>query len=187
MMNKKLSSSLQILFVLTLSLNIRVAKSQIESKATLSDSLIGTWMGSSYTQNDHNAASKRYTPVMWRIHQIDLDKRQIELTEIGQRFNDGSKILDPKKLNYTCYYQDSSLVIELNRQDPKTRFTFRLKKIQMDKITMLQGSLIERNASGEINKSFMIGKVSDDISIYRKPKKEEEVEVLITTPPPIKK
>lgn len=33
----------------------------------------------------------------------------------------------------------------------------------------------------------ILGKISDDSSKYLKPKKGEEVEVTITTPPPLKK
>ena len=37
---------------------------------------------------------------MWRIHSIDVLKNEIEITQVGQRFDDGSEIKEPKKATY---------------------------------------------------------------------------------------
>lgn len=162
----------------------QVARSQNNNTKLSADSLTGTWAGS-FTQLSDNSKNKHQNSFMWRIHKIDVAKQQVELTEIGNHFNDGSIIDNPKKLTYKGYIEDNCLVIEFNSQKTNSNTTFRLQIKRMDGMLMLQEISAPDDKTGESTLIGMLGKISNDISTYTKPK-EGEIEVAIAAPPPIK-
>jgi hypothetical protein len=183
-MNRNISRFLKSLLVVSLVLITQTAKSQTDSTKVLADSLLGTWAGSFNRLSDY-VENRRQTPIMWRIHKIDIGKKEIELTEIGQRLFDGSIIDNPEKSTYTGFFKDSCLVIEFDKQKKDKNMTLTLRIKRLDRMLVLQEISAPDKNTGRSTLICMLGKISSDSSKYQKPKKGE-VEVVITAPPALK-
>lgn len=163
----------------------QVAKSQNDYTQSAADSLTGTWAGT-FRQINANSENRQDT-FFWRIHKIDVAKKQVELTEIGNHFSNGFTIDDPKKSTYRGFFEKNRLVIEFKGEKSNTNITLRLEIKRMDGMLMLQEISAPDIKTGQSTLICMLGKISDDTSKYQKPKKGEEVEVAIASPPPLKK
>lgn len=161
------------------------AQSQEKPTSHLSPKFTGTWTGM-ISQQDTTYTLPKMVSFMWRIHSIDSLKREVQVTEIGRYFSDGSAIVNPKKKIYKGTYSDSTLVIEYVNPAKKEKFVFNLKKKSMDDMLLMQGSTLVKSSGKKVTYNYMLGKFSDDTSIFVKPKKGEEVEVSIASPPPIR-
>jgi hypothetical protein len=170
--------------VLIILLFAQVAKSQTDLKMMISDSLTGTWVGS-FSQSIGQKENKRPILIFWRIHKIDEEKQQVEMTQMGQRL-DGSDIKKPKSLTYKGFFKDSCLVLEFNKETSGMNLTLRLKKNKMDEMFLLQDMSTRDPGKGTITTVCILGKISDDVSKYKKPKNSERVEIAIASPPPVK-
>ena len=107
------------------------AQSQEKPTNPLSPKLTGTWIGR-IAHHDTNHALPKSVSFMWRIHSVDSLKKEVQLTEAGEHFSDGSAIVNPKKKTYKGTFGDSTLVIEYVNQAKKEKFVFNLKKKSMD-------------------------------------------------------
>ena len=107
------------------------AQSQEKTTSPLSPKFSGTWAGTISQQDSTNTLPK-VVSFMWRIHNIDSLKREVQVTEVGRHFSDGSAIENPEKKTYKGTYGDSTLVIEYVNQAKKEKFVFNLKKKSMD-------------------------------------------------------
>ena len=158
--------------------------SQTTTTDTISNNIEGTWMGS-YSLIRKDANDKASRPIYWRIHRVNNLKKEIEITEIGQAFDNGMEINDPKKLVYKGTYIDSTLVVYYNREVANVKYTFVFKRIKMDDLNGLQAEVNEDFDRSKFVKRFSLWKIRDDKSIYDK-KAIRKVEVSIAPPPPIK-
>lgn len=86
-----MSSYMRTLLLLTIILTCNAARSQTATTNTISDDLPGTWIGY-FMQIDKTGAGKGQAQLLWRIHCVDSVKKQVELTEMGQRFDNGAEI-----------------------------------------------------------------------------------------------
>ncbi|ETZ21829.1 hypothetical protein [Pedobacter sp. V48] len=141
----------------------------------------GTWGGIAIKRLNENEIHRPYS-VTWRIHRIVNSKNQIELTEIGQRFESYEEIEKPKKAIYKGYIDKDSLFIEISNPATKSRYSVKLALNQIGEHYGLRGN-VEPVGTDE-SLMFSLTKFSDDTSKYVKPK--DEVEVIVMPPPPIK-
>jgi len=185
LMTKTTTLALKSILLLSLFFMTQVAKSQNDYTQSAADSLTGTWAGTFRQINDNS--ENRQNTFIWRIHKIDIARKQVELTEIGNHFNNGLKIDDPKKSTYRGFFEKNRLVIEFKGKKSNTDITFRLEIKRMDGMLMLQEISAPDIKTGQSTLICMLGKISDDTSKYQKPKKGEEVEVATASPPPLKK
>lgn len=142
-MNRSTSHFLKSILIASLVLVTQVAKSQNDSTKVLADSLLGTWAGS-FNRLSDNVENRRQTPIIWRIHKIDMAKEQVELTEIGNQFSNGAIIDNPKKSTYRGLLEDSCLVIEFDKQKKDKNMTLTLRVKRIDNILVYRTSLFQR-------------------------------------------
>ena len=141
----------------------------------------GTW--SVYAKQSLEQMQKQKISILiWRIHSIDVLKNEIAITQIGQRFDDGSKINGPKKATYKIITDTAGFAILLKGSQKNSKYKLTLSPLPITEIMMLSGTL-ERLDKKEENKLFTLGKTSEDTSIIETPLKK--VEVVVQPPPPI--
>ncbi len=141
----------------------------------------GTWGGIVIKRLNENEIHKPYS-IIWRIHRIVNSKNQIELTEIGQRFESYEEIKKPKKAIYKGHIDKNTLSIEISNSTTKSKYLVKLNLNQNEEHSMLIGTVEPIGT----NDSLMISltKFNDDISDEIGPVKS--VEVILTPPPPPK-
>lgn len=117
----------------------------------MSDNILGTWIGI-LGQTDENAGYKEPVKIAWRIHSIDHVKKQVELTDMGQRIHDGSEIENPIRLKYNGTYRDSVFVIAFDKPVKHVKFTFKVKRNGLDDRLLLVGKAVTpRRHQGMVN------------------------------------
>ena len=141
----------------------------------------GTW--SVFLKQPLEQMQKRKVSVlMWRIHSIDVLKNEIAITQIGQRFDDGSEIKEPKTATYKIVTDTNGFAILLNGRQKNSKYKLTLTPLPVTEIIMLSGTL-ERLDKKEENKLFTLGKISEDTAILKTPLRK--VEVVVQPPPPV--
>ena len=179
-----MDSAQKILLTFSMMLLCLRAQSQEKTTSPLSPKFTGTWAGTISQQDTTNTLPK-VVSFMWRIHSIDSLKREVQVTEVGRHFSDGSAIENPEKKTYKGTYSDSTLVIEYVNPAKKEKFVFKLKRKITGDMMLMQGSTVVESSGKKLTYDYTIAKFSDDTSIYVKPK-EGEIEVAIASPPPVK-
>lgn len=174
-----LTSHLKTVFIIACFFIANTTKAQSTQPDTLSK-FTGTWLGATLPPLDGKDI-KRLSYIIWRIHHIDNSKNQIELTEIGERFESAIEVKKPMKMNYKGYADGDSLFVDLNNHVTKGKFTFKMKLEKEEGGTLLRG-FVQKNDGNKDSLPFYLIKVSDDTSTYIKPIKA--VEVIVMPPPP---
>lgn len=159
----------------------KTASSQTSVKPTTSNDLLGTWIGILKKTNENDGFNEPAT-IVWRIHRIDMGSKQVELTDMAQRFQDGAEIENPVRLKYKGTYIDSAFVIAFDKNENKLTFTLKLRRNGEDGKLLLVGKARTDDSNERNETSFHLLKINDDISAYVKPEKGR-IEVT-TTPPP---
>lgn len=166
--------------LLALVLIFNTAWSQTSVKPTTANDLLGTWIGI-LKQTNENAGNKEPTTIVWRIHRINAKSKQVELTDMGQRFHDGAEIEKPLRKRYRSTYIDSVFVIAFHKNENKLTFTLKLRRNGEDGKLLLVGNVRADDKRDKQETSFHLVKVNDDISTYVKPEKGG---IEVTTAPP---
>jgi hypothetical protein len=162
----------------------KTAFAQSDKVDSLSRDLKGSWVGMSMNKAKNEGQGPMIL-VLWRIHSLDSLKKQIEITEFNQTL-DGSKIHNPNKHVYKGTYTDSTLIIHYDREVANVTYTLEFQRTKLNGINMLQANANEDFDKTKDKMMFYLSKISDDAPIYDK-KAFQEVEVSISTPPPINK
>lgn len=131
----------------------------------------GLWFGTATSQvNGKNRASN----IIWKIHHIDTAKQEIKMTELSESFEDSKDINEPSSKIYRGTAEDSVLHIQLKRRNGSTI------KLNL-KLTNRDGYILENSDTENSNKheyAIFLGKISNDISPYVKPKSPASVEII---------
>ena len=139
----------------------------------------GTWGGVAIKRLNESEIHRPYS-IIWRIHRINNSKNQIELTEIGQRFESYEEIEKPKKAIYKGHIDKDTLSIEISNPTTNNKYLVKLSLNQNDQHFMLIGTVEPIGTDDSL--MFSLTKFNDDTSKYVKPK--DEVEVIVMPPPP---
>jgi hypothetical protein len=175
----KVQNYFKVLILLTVLLTNQVM-GQNNVKKSLKE-YTGTW--SVYAKQSLEQMQKQKVSILiWRIHSIDVLKNEIEITQLGQRFDDGSEIKEPKKATYKIVTDTNGFAIILKGRQKNSKYKLTLSPLPITEIMMLSGTL-ERLDKKEENKLFTLGKTSEDTSVIETPLKK--VEVVVQPPPPI--
>jgi len=133
------------------------------------DSYKGTWIGVATKQIK---GEKRISQIIWRIHNINNLKNEIEITELNQHFDYPGQIYEPKKRTYAGKISNDKLCVSL-KDSVGDDIKIVLYLFEQD------GSRFLQNANGQFNKYiFSLGKINNDTSIYVKPKDSVKVTVV---------
>ncbi|NQX55769.1 hypothetical protein HQN86_19260 [Pedobacter panaciterrae] len=159
---------------------INTAMAQSKQTDTL-NKFTGTWSGVATKRLNENEIYRPYS-ITWRIHHIDNSKNQIELTEIGQRFESYEEIKKPKKATYKGHIDKDTLSIEISNPKTKNKYLVKLSLNKNEEHSMLIGKVEPIGTNDSL--MFLLTKNGDDTSKYVKPK--DEVEVVVLPPPPSK-
>src|SRR5690242_17814886 len=82
---------------------------QASAQGIAHDSLFnctGIWMGFPFPDSS-NLKPKSTASLIWRIHHVDTLKKEIEITQTSQRFDNASEIENPKKEIYKMHIDSS--------------------------------------------------------------------------------
>jgi len=155
---------------------------EASGQSPIKNTYTGIWAG--FAKPSPEQPQKREDiHLFWRVHRIDTVKNEIEITQTGQRFDDGSEIDGPKKAIYKFSLSDAGFSIMLDGREQNSKYKLNLSPLKMQDMIALNGSFERLDKKAE-SKAFLFAKISDDISEYVKPK--GKVEVIVTPPPPIK-
>ena len=176
-----LTFQLKAAFIIAGFFIINTAMAQSKQTDTL-NKFTGTWLGVATKRLNENEIHRPYS-ITWRIHRIDNSKKQIELTEINQRFESYDEIKKPKRSIYNGYVDNETLSIEIRNPITKNKYLVKLNLKQNEDHSILAGT-VESIATKD-SLMFMLNKISDDTSKYVKLSEEVEVEVIVMPPPPI--
>jgi hypothetical protein len=175
----KVQNYFKVLILLTVLLTNQVM-GQNNVKKSLNQ-YTGTW--SVYAKQSLEQMQKQKVSILiWRIHSIDVLKNEIAITQIGQRFDDGSEIKEPKKATYKIVTDTNGFAIILKGHQKNSKYKLTLSPLPITEIMMLSGTL-QRLDKKEENKLFTLGKTSEDTSVIETPLRK--VEVVVQPPPPI--
>lgn len=141
----------------------------------------GTWLGAASKRLNENKINRPYS-IIWRIHRIHNSKKQVELTEIGQRFESYEEIEKPKKAIYKGHIDKDTLSIEISNPKTKNKYLVKLSLNQNEEHSMLIGKVEPIGTNDSL--TISLTKFSDDTSDEIGPVKS--VEVILTPPPPPK-
>lgn len=173
-----LTSQLKTAFMIACFFVVNRTMAQNTQTDTL-NKFTGTWVGVATKQRNENEIYRPYS-VSWRIHRIDNSKNQIELTEIGQRFESYDEIKKTKRATYKGNVDKDSLFIEIRNHTSKSKYLVKLGLKQNEGHSALVGT-VEHVGTNE-SMMFLLTKISDDTSKYITPIKSTQV--IITPPPP---
>lgn len=180
----KVQNYFKVLILLT-ALLTNQAMSQSNAKKSLNE-YTGTWTGlakQTLEQMQEQLKKNKGLFLMWRIHSIDVLKNEIEITQLGNRFDDGSEINEPKKATYKIVTDANRFAIILNGRKKNSKYKLTLSPAPVTEIMMLNGTL-ERLDKKQENRLFTLARVSEDTSsVIETPLKK--VEVVVQPPPPI--
>ena len=179
----KVQNYFKVLILLT-TLLTNQAMGQNNVKKSLNE-YTGTWtMHEKQTLEQMQEQLKKQKGVflMWRIHSINVLKNEIEITQVGQRFDDGSEIKEPKKATYKIVTDAAGFAIILKGRQKNSKYKLTLTPLPITEIMMVSGTF-ERLDKKQENKLFTLAKVSEDTSVIETPLRK--VEVVVQPPPPI--
>ena len=143
------------------------------------DNFLGTWTGI-ISRGATNIAKMDYSVLLWRIHKVDIDKNQIEMTEIYYKAVSDTVSTDKLRMIYPARIENKSLHIQLTDRD--TTFTLKLLPMIIDgKQNLRSEPGILRFKDQEV--SYMIEKVDSDTTNLP-PKDQRKVVTVIVQPPP---
>lgn len=153
-----------------------VVKTKVFAQEKLTDTTkkyLGSWSGFCLP---NVKGEKKMRSIFWTIHAIDNSKKQIELTEILNRFDTGNEIKNPKRKIYAGFVDKDGLQIELKTSNKKP-FLAKLKLGVLQEFTTMQS---ERKDDEYV---FSLAKINTDTTEYVKPK--ELIKVILMPPKPL--
>jgi len=159
------------------------AYSQTKDKSD-ADYFLGTWSGM-IGRGATDKLKMDYSIFMWRIHKVDVNKNQIEMTEIYYKASMYDTISTEKpRTIYPARIENKSLYIQLTDMNADTTFTLKLLPVIIDGKQNLQsesGKLLFKNQ--EV--SYMLGKFDSDTTNLPPKDQRKQITVTISPPPPV--
>ena len=179
MKNNTLLSTVLLLYILITS----TAYAQTKNTKG-ADYFLGTWFGMIY-RGAIDTVRLDNSMFMWRIHKVDMNKGQIEMTEIFYYASmTDSDCTEKPRMAYPARIDNKSLFIQLTDRKADTTFTLKLSQTVIDGNPFLQsepGKLRFKNQ--EVG--YLLGKRDNDTT-NRSPKDQQgQVTVIVQPPPPV--
>lgn len=170
-------------FILLCILFTLPAYSQTKDKSD-ADYFLGTWSGM-IGKSASDKVKMDVSSFIWRIHKVDVNKNQIEMTEIYYKASMYDTISTEKpRMIYPARIDNKSLYIQLTDAKADTTFTLKLLPIIIDGKQNLKsepGKL--RFKYQEVN--YMLGKFDSDTTNVLPKDQRRQVTVIVQPPPPV--
>ena len=155
--------------------------SQYKNTQKDADNFLGTWTGI-ITRGAAYNAKPDYSTLVWRIHKVDIDGDQIEMTEIYYKGVNDTVSSEKPRMIYPARLANKSLHIQLTDRTADTTFTLKLSPITINEKQNLR-SEPDKLRFKDQEVSYMIEKVDSDTT-NMPPKDQRKVVTVIVQPPP---
>lgn len=156
--------------------------SQTKDKSD-ADYFLGTWSGM-IGRGATDKLKMDYSIFMWRIHKVDVNKNQIEMTEIYHKASMYDTISTEKpRMIYPARIENKSLYIQLTDIKADTTFTLKLLPAIIDGKQNLQSEPGKLRFKNQVV-NYMLGKFDSDTTNVLPKDQRKQITVTIQPPPP---
>lgn len=143
--------------------------------------LKGTWFLMSIEKDSTGKLTNYYGN--WRIHDVNLAKKKIRLTEAFKDFFTGVEIRKATEKTVSFVVEGTTMVANLRGKTNPVKLAIKLENFAENdelEIVMLE-KLPKSNTTTSVGRMV---KLDSDISAYKPKRPEGEVEVIVQPPPP---
>lgn len=167
-------------------INFMIASTVYSQTKDKSDAnyFLGTWSGM-VGRSATDKLKMDYSIFIWRIHKVDTDKDQIEMTEVYYKPSMYDTISTEKpRMSYLARIEGKSLSIQLTDLEADTTF---MLKLSPDTISGMQYLKSEPGKLRFQNRKvgYVIRKIDDDSGDVPPKDQRMQVEVIVQPPPPV--